>query len=62
MASWKAWKTKTGDRIKKFVITAAITIGVVILLYIAWYVSIKAYKASLKKQIAVLTAELSVKA
>lgn len=61
MASWKAWKTKTGDRIKKFVIAVAIGIAAVLVLVIAYRVGMSLYKKSLTKQIDALTAELKIK-
>jgi hypothetical protein len=60
MGKWKAWKSKAGKAIKKFLIYVGIAIGAIILLAILYRVGIGLYKSRLTSQIGKLRGQLSV--
>ncbi len=60
MGKWKAWKSKAGKAIKKFLIYVGIAIGAIILLAILYRVAMGLYKSRLTSQIGKLRGQLSV--
>ena len=60
MGKWKAWKSKAGKAIKKFLIYVGIAIGAIILLAILYRVGMGLYKSRLTSQIGKLRGQLSV--
>lgn len=60
MGKWKAWKSKAGKAIKKFLIYVGIAIAAILLLAISYRVGMGLYKKSLTNKIAKLRAQLSV--
>jgi hypothetical protein len=59
MGKWKAWKSKAGKAIKKFLIYVGIAIASIILLAILYRVGMGLYKSSLTSKIGKLRAQLS---
>ena len=61
MGKWKAWKSKAGKAIKKFLMYVGVAIVSIVLLAIAFRVGMSLYKKGLSSKIAKLRAQLSVK-